>query len=518
MTERAVKPVDQKSVSRDGFEFDPSSLRWRLSANTPINLIWVSEVLDRPVRESFLGVLRFYAETASAHHVSNVADRFKGLALFIARSHGLVTKIRPDDLINYRSSLDATHEWYLGVVSGFLKRWDDMGYHGVDPEVIQVLKSWRLRGNQKGKAVQTLCPYEGALSDFEYESLQQSLVDAFEQDIITNESFILVNLFLATGRRPAQIADLKIRDLVEAKAAEGVAEFILRVPRRKQVGSRWREQFRDYALTPELGVALKSYVKDIQRKFRDEFGYCSDIGDLAMFPSWKRLREYNKNDSVNHREMLSGQSGHQNPTTLGARIKPIVKSLDVYSERTGETLEVTPIRLRRTLGTRAAREGYGELIIAELLDHSDTQNAGVYVENVPEHVDAINRAVAEQLAPIAQAFEGVLVDREFDAERGDDLSSRVRSGDSGKGVGTCGHHGFCGAFAPIACYTCRHYQPWLDGPHEEVLDGLIAQREKTKEQTGDMTMASVNDRTIFAVEQVVQLCAARKREHKEGSD
>jgi hypothetical protein len=81
-----------------------------------------------------------------------------------------------------------------------------------------------------------------------------------------------------------------------------------------------------------------------------------------------------------------------------------MESLSAISERTGETMKITPTRLRRTRGTRAAMEGHGVLVIAELLDHSDTQNAGVYVEARPEIVERIDKALALHLAPLAQAF------------------------------------------------------------------------------------------------------------------
>jgi len=151
------------------------------------------------------------------------------------------------------------------------------------------------------------------------------------------------------------------------------------------------------------------------------------------------------------------------------------------------------------------------LIIAELLDHTDDQNARVYTENVPEHVTAIDEAVARQLAPIAQAFSGVLVDRESDALRGSDPTSRIRT-DGGAGVGTCGMYGFCGALAPIACYTCKSFQPWLDGPHQEVLDGLLAERDRIQEITRDESIAAINDRTVIAVAEVVRRCTEREKE------
>ena len=507
-----LQSVRKSAVSKDGYEFDPASLRWQLSRDVAAYISWGPELLDQTMLNSFLSVLRVYAENASAHYAKNLCDRFRVFAEFAAESKGIISSVDAFDIVNYRSYLERDKEWYLGALSGFLKKWHDLGYTGVDSEVVWLLNSWRLKGNQKGKAVQTLCPYEGALSDLEYEALEQALVSAFEQDEIDLENFVLVSLFMATGRRPAQIADLKIRDLVEAVSSDGLREFVLRVPRRKQYGGGWREQFHDYALSPELGAQVSTLISRTRRVFECDLGPCSAIDELAIFPSWTRLEEIWDGNLAHLNEVLPNQWIHRNPSTLSNDLKRIVNGIEVYSERTGEALNVFPTRLRRTLGTRAAREGYGQLTIAELLDHSDSQNAGVYTENVPEHVDAIDRAVAEQLAPIAQAFSGVLVDQEPEANRGEDLTSRIRSSESGSGVGTCGHYGFCGALAPIACYTCRHFQPWLDGPHEEVRDDLIAQREAIKNRTGDMTMAAVNDRTIFAVEQVVQLCNQRKDE------
>ena len=157
-----------------------------------------------------------------------------------------------------------------------------------------------------------------------------------------------------------------------------------------------------------------------------------------------------------------------------------------------------------------AREGKGEYVVAEGLDHSDNQNAGVYVRNVPEIVERLDKALALQLAPIAQAFQGVLVISEKTARRGGEPNSRIRSG--GGNVGNCGSYGFCGALAPVACYTCTHFQPWLDGPHEYVLDQLISERDDVYADTGDLKIASVNDRLILAVSDVVARCKAKKSE------
>jgi hypothetical protein len=143
-----------------------------------------------------------------------------------------------------------------------------------------------------------------------------------------------------------------------------------------------------------------------------------------------------------------------------------------------------------------------------MLDHSDTQNVGVYVASVPEIAERIDRAIAMELAPLAQAFKGALIADESEATRRGDPASRIldpRIDRSMKPMGSCGQNSFCGFNAPIACYTCKNFEPWLDGPHEAVLEHLLEKREQLLVTT-DKRMAAINDRTILAVAEVIQLC------------
>ena len=205
---------------------------------------------------------------------------------------------------------------------------------------------------------------------------------------------------------------------------------------------------------------------------------------------------------------------HATGLQLAKRITQACNSLEIKSERTGELIKINTGRFRKTIGTRAAEEGHGELIIADLLDHSDTQNVGVYVEATPAIAERIDKATAMELGPIAQIFMGEIIINENDADRGQDPSSRIGNPSIGN-VGSCGKYGFCGALAPIACYTCRQFQPWLDAPHEELLEILLSEQERIFKQTNDSRMASINDHTILAVADVVARCKAMKDHHGE---
>jgi hypothetical protein len=118
------------------------------------------------------------------------------------------------------------------------------------------------------------------------------------------------------------------------------------------------------------------------------------------------------------------------------------------------------------------------------------------------------------LAKLAQAFSGHLIPDEASALRAGDQESLVRAPEQLKGfdpVGSCGTFSFCSLNAPLACYTCRKFQPWLEAPHEAILDWLLRDRARLAEE-GDLTIASVRDRTILAVAAVVLACLEVKED------
>jgi hypothetical protein len=304
-----------------------------------------------------------------------------------------------------------------------------------------------------------------------------------------------------TGRRPIQIVTLKIKDLITVGG-----KFFINFPRGKQKYAEWRSAFKKFEIVEDLWDLLQSHAKAVRQAFEQRAG--GEISahvafELPLFPA---LRKYDISKDL--KTQLAGDHLHARVLEVNETMRSVKAIVGVISERTGAITHMNAYRFRYTLGTNLAREGRGEYVIAEALDHSDIQNSGVYMRNTPEIVERIDKAVAMQLAPLAQAFQGVLVIDEKKARRGGDPSSRIFSSEGN--VGSCGSYGFCGALAPVACYTCSHFQPWLDGPHEFVLDQLIRERDDVLEDTKDLKIASVNDRLILAVSDVVNRCHAMK--------
>jgi hypothetical protein len=318
-----------------------------------------------------------------------------------------------------------------------------------------------------------------------------------------------------TGRRPIQISHLRLKDVLEGSNNKGEPFYLINTPRGKQRATKFRGQFKQFAITKELWVILTKQSAEVYDSVKKIVGFKLQEMDRLELPLFPDLSEFSKIQSAHSlREALKSDLLHITSDTVLETCKRIAKVAGIHSERTGKILHIPPVRFRYTTGTRAAREGFGEMVIAELLDHSDTQNAGVYIKNIPEHVAKLDQAVGHYLAPYAQAFAGILVDSESGAKRGNDLNSRVKV--DGEGIGTCGSYGFCGANVPIPCYTCIHFQPWIDGPHEIVYNELIAERVRLFDLTADIQIAAINDRSILAVADVIQRCAMRREELQNG--
>ncbi len=502
----AVPRIHDRARTRSGVEFDPRADLWAYRDETiTVHLDFTGLRATASLVESAKRTLVWYAEQLSPGHLINMFMRLRHYlsTLSDAGRIGPISEISSTDLINYRATLTDRTRWYLGSLAGFVKKWHSLGYPGITDDAVALLKQLRLQGNAKGEAVLTHDPVNGPFTDIELESLQYALDCAYQSGEVDRERYLLAYLFMLLGQRPVQYAALKVRDVGVARAKDGTPVYTLRVPRAKQRNRLSRDELKDRVLIPRIGELLVQHAEGLRSAFH---GSLPDPADAPLFPA-----------SRGRSNEPEGFAFHRTTQTLADLLEVTLRRLSVMSERTGEPLHITATRFKRTLLTRAATEGHGELVIAELADHSDTQNVSVYIEARPEIVERIDRAIAMHLAPLAQAFAGVLIRDESEATRAGDPSSRIcdpRFDPSMKPLASCGKHGFCGFAAPVACYTCANFEPWLDGPHEAVLEHLIGERDRLAAR-GDMRIASIHDRTILAVAEVVRQCEAQRGQGNE---
>ena len=211
-----------------------------------------------PVTESFILAskltLLWYAENMSQSHLMNLYGRFEHfLKTVTANRNEPLKEITSLELINFRATLGKRDSWYLGSLSGLLKKWHELGYPGVTDDAIALLNQLRILGNIKGEAVLTMDPENGPFTDIEVQAIHAALDKAMSDREISRENYLLVYLYMLLGQRTIQYAALKVCDITVTRSKDGTPVYTLRIPRAKQRNQLSRTEFKDRVLIPKIG-------------------------------------------------------------------------------------------------------------------------------------------------------------------------------------------------------------------------------------------------------------------------
>ena len=470
-TQSDLPPLPATSVTGDGQEYRPHENTWRFAHASKPQKFWFTGFVGI-VTDELLHCIKVYLVMRLKHFSCASARSFMS-NLLCTLKRARVKEGAPITEIDVKHLL-AAQGGGLMKMRGILINWHETCIPGISDTAYVWLREKKIR-QVNHKVVLTADPVRGPLEELELALLLQALRQGLAGNEIDMEEYLLVCLLAMFGPRPAQVSLLRCSDLSKSKSGRPR----IRIPSLKN-GRPPRIEFYDRALDSEYASLLE---KHIEGRMVDYPNHSPD--DVAMF-RWAH----------------GGSIGEKLTRLAGGPLK-------IPCERTGAPQVLAAVRLRHTLATRAAEEGYGARYIAELLDHTTEDTAKAYINARPSAEARITAALSPHLIPLAQAFNGTLVKDESMAVRGEDPASRVRSPGVGN-VGTCGSFSYCGGWAPVACYTCGSFQPWLDAPHEALLMALLRNRKEALEETGDVRYASAQDLTIRAVAHVVELCRAAK--------
>ncbi|RKR70995.1 site-specific integrase [Marinobacter nauticus] len=493
--------LNSPHISRSGCEFTPSEDRWQLvyHGDSGVSMSKIEALFEEEVAPYFRLAAARFSGVNSGDSVLNVLKYMS----MIVNDHPGINILDPIQFISLKAKRGQKQEYQLSTLRGFFRYWHSSGLWGVSNDFIDATQNIVFSGNEKGRAVKESCPYQGPFTPIEMSGILSGINNAYGTKRISISDYLLVKLLAELGVRRRQVAELVFGDFrVEDN------KLTVSMPRGKQRGEDYREQFTDFDVSEDLYQAVllcKEQVTDELSEIQSDIGSIAE--HLPVFPRFNRFLV----GQVRSRKDITAEH-HETRNSLSSRLDRIARVIDIRSERTGECLHLSASRFRRTLATDLVREGYGLGLVQRALDHTDNQNVGVYAETAAEIATRIDMRIGKLMAPLAQAFAGVIVKSENSAIRGTDATSRIRTLDGHEAIGNCGDMGFCGAAAPVACYTCVKFQPWLDAPHEEVLVELYEDRKRHLEITGDETIAGILDRQILAVEDVINRCAAMKQE------
>jgi integrase len=490
-----------------GMEVDASGWEWRLnilSRNNSLNFHLLLP-LDPGL---FRSIVAHIAERIRVTSPDNVRNAFDALC-FLKRSRTLAEQraagatISTAFFVELRSS-NGLAVWRLHHIR-FWYRWcAKQGLPHFSRETADLLDDFVIGGNEKGRAVRTRDPEKGAFDDIEFAAIVTRL-RALGGDVLTVLERALVWLEIAFGRNAFAYALMREEDYRPVKEI-GTDRTYHRfdVPQIKQRDKYLRSGSDPKMLNQELGAVVADLVAE-NAKRRARYGWPGGCA-LPLFP--RTSPQPGMLDGPMHEFAMHMTAGEITDTMKSAMAK-----LRIVSHRTGDPINSNTRRFRRTFATRMVEEGASPAQLAIGLGHADLQNVNVYFETRASQGLRLDAALAVTLGPIADAFMGRIVDDEADAVNGGDPAKRIpwfrrkfgekpkRGGD----LGVCGS-GPCGLFAPVSCYTCAKFQPWKNGPHREVLDWLVEEREMKQKAGLDPQIFKIHDATILAIGKVVAAC------------
>ncbi len=339
-------------------------------------------------------------------------------------------------------------------------------------ETLRILKAITAVGNAKGHHVRFRHPVKGPFSPDELVLIR----NAIDTGIGSERDRVILMLHLELGHNPNATARLKNKDLIRYETKTATC-YQLNVPRvKKRTAHRETKQ---RPISNKLGTLLE------------------------------RLQTGAPEDPLIH--WLPPRSPE---SAVNAALRRFAGAAGLVSLRTTQPLVMNARRFRFSIATHMAEEGASVFHIAEILDHTDTQNVRVYVETVSSIADHVARATDAALTPLVRRFQGKIVDSP-DLPAFQDMPNQMIPAiashlgvvhlDVG-GVGMCGRDvekdGLCRLLPPVSCYLCPSFAALRSGPHQQMLDSVEHFIRRT-EATSDRRILAQLDEVRIAIRQVL---------------
>ena len=499
---------EEKFTSFRGYEINARDHIWVLDINNKAYLKGILK-FSQKIQQDILNLFIYFAKYYSSGYTISIIKAVLRYPVITGESYFTVK-----GMLNFKQFNNARKkEPIIAILRLFLKKAYDCGYNFSDKTIYLLIDSWRLRGSKRGIPVLTLDPDYGPFSQIEFEAIITRTNEYLAENKISYYEAALIRVFCATGRRPIQITSLKVKDLYisnKYKFEGNKAVHILNIPRAKmRYNCRFRAGFTEVGIRECIAKILFEHIKILKKKMSIIIGRKlsdEESAELPLFYDLINLTNLEWNNNKNLLQILSKEIIHISVNELTFILKKAIKKLGIRSRETGQLIHVNAYRFRYTLGTNASRQRGGKNVIAKLMDHSDTQSAHIYVQNIPEHAQQISSLMDESLRKYADAFQGLVVKDEIEAQTQVLNASRISCVEQECDVGSCGTHIYCQDFAPVACYLCSKFMPWRDAPHHLILELLIKERQDLIDMGCSLEIAAVNDRVILAIQQVIDNC------------
>jgi hypothetical protein len=292
----------------------------------------------------------------------------------------------------------------------------------------------------------------------------------------------LLLLVFEIAPRPLQIYMLELSDLKEIKIDDD-CYYSVRLRRNK---NRLRSD--EYTSAREISGRLGKALKKLELLNHYLFGQ-TDNKSVPLF-----------------------LSTHGNRWASNAITRTVSEAIESVFGIEKLDVEGAIIPFRHHLGQSLADQGAPPSVIADRLGHSTEIAARAYITATPNVAKIKTRALGEN--ETYQYLMNALMTGSI--MRNDDVNDEasIVRGTVGmhyiEGIGACDVKGNCHSNPVYACYTCRKFHPFVDGPHDLVVEALQEQVVTFMHSTADLQ----HSRPVTQLEIVIESAKAVSKECK----
>lgn len=423
----------------------------------------------------------------------------------------------------------------IGPIRNFFIRWNESNSGALNDSVLQMIV--KINPPKAGPSnVLSDDPERSWLTDAEYDTLVLSVWRNYENKHFSVARTFMLLLSMQYARRPVQLAQLKIGDfrISTADESSGLTGALVAFPGAKDISAETNfrdSKFETHPLPAHMWNLFELQRNHVKLLFSAQLGVDlsdAELGEVPIFTTKTRIQgavsHLTDHYGFNWKDHLDHRLFHVMPKNISMQLtwlKEVNKTITLpLSHRTGRPIKVNATRMRHTRARQLARKGVPRHVLSHWLGHTSERSLKAYYNDPAEDARQLDEAMAPALIPLAMAFAGTLIDTEDQASRRDDPSSRLEFATDNdlKSVGHCGKHSFCATTSvPVPCYRCKHFEPLVSAPHEEVLEALTLRQAEEKQALrigGARNLLIPIDLSadIHAVQNCIERCKARKAE------
>lgn len=283
---------------------------------------------------------------------------------------------------------------HLETMKYFLEKLNFIFPSVLSEDTNEFLNSLKIKKPDQSKSVKTHDYKNGPFSNQQIEEIIKNSAICYENQELSLLDYMILTLLAYSGRRPIQIVQLKIKDLISFNG-----KYYVNFPRVKQ-GGKYRTESSKIEIPESLYVHLlflsKETSKIIRRRLKRNLKH-QEIQNLPLFINITpfRKKEFDITAFLNEDHCMV-------PKHIGSRLISIFIKLSKKSKISLGNINAR--RFRYTVATKAAEQGFSPSAIAKALDHTTTRSVMAYVHNSVNNAVKVNKAMNNSMLSLAGLF------------------------------------------------------------------------------------------------------------------